>query len=58
MSLLDACRRTARRTFGIQRLRPEQEKAMIAVLDGRDALVALPTGFGKVADLSGSSDDR
>src|SRR5262245_8059784 len=47
MSLLDVCRRTARRTFGIQRLRPEQEKVMIAVLDGRDALVALPTGFGK-----------
>lgn len=47
MSLLDVCRQTARRTFGIQRLRPEQEKAMIAVLNGRDALVALPTGFGK-----------
>jgi ATP-dependent DNA helicase RecQ len=47
MSLLDVCRRTARRTFGIQRLRPEQEKAMIAILEGRDALVALPTGFGK-----------
>jgi ATP-dependent DNA helicase RecQ len=47
MSLLEACRRTARRTFGIERLRPEQESAMIAVLDGRDALAALPTGFGK-----------
>jgi ATP-dependent DNA helicase RecQ len=47
MSLLDVCRRTARRTFGIERLRPEQESAMVAVLKGRDALVALPTGFGK-----------
>jgi ATP-dependent DNA helicase RecQ len=47
MSPLDACRRTARRTFGIERLRPEQESAMLAVLEGRDALVALPTGFGK-----------
>jgi ATP-dependent DNA helicase RecQ len=47
MSLLDACRRTARRTFGIERLRPEQESAMLAILEGRDALVALPTGFGK-----------
>jgi ATP-dependent DNA helicase RecQ len=47
MTLLGACRRTARRTFGIERLRPEQESAMIAVLEGRDALVALPTGFGK-----------
>ena len=47
MSLLDVCRRTARRTFGIERLRPEQEAAMAAILKGRDALVALPTGFGK-----------
>jgi ATP-dependent DNA helicase RecQ len=47
MSLPDACRRTARRTFGIERLRPEQESAMLAILEGRDALVALPTGFGK-----------
>jgi ATP-dependent DNA helicase RecQ len=47
MSLLDVCRRTARRTFGIERLRPEQESAMVAILEGRDALAALPTGFGK-----------
>src|SRR5882757_6114342 len=46
-SLLEACRLTARQTFGIERLRPEQEAAMVAVLEGRDALVALPTGFGK-----------
>ena len=47
MKLLDLCRRIARRTFGIDRLRPEQETAMLAVLEGRDALVSLPTGFGK-----------
>lgn len=47
MSLLDVCKRTARRTFGIGRLRHEQESAMVAILKGRDALVALPTGFGK-----------
>jgi len=47
MNLLDAVRRTACRTFGIERLRPEQESAMRAILEGRDALVALPTGFGK-----------
>lgn len=47
MSLLDVCRRTARRKFGIARLRPEQETAMLAILEGHDALVALPTGFGK-----------
>lgn len=47
MSLLEVCRRTARRMFGIARLRPEQETAMIAILEGRDAFVALPTGYGK-----------
>jgi ATP-dependent DNA helicase RecQ len=47
VSLHDVCRRTARQTFGIERLRPEQESAMVAILEGRDALVALPTGFGK-----------
>lgn len=47
MNLLDVCRRMARGTFGIQRLRPEQETAMVAVLEKRDVLVALPTGFGK-----------
>ena len=47
MNLLDVCRRTARRRFGIERLRPEQESAMLAILEGYDALVALPTGFGK-----------
>jgi ATP-dependent DNA helicase RecQ len=44
---LDACRKVARGRFGIGRLRPEQEAAMVAILGGRDALVALPTGFGK-----------
>src|SRR3974390_321411 len=47
MSAVDVCRRTARRTFSIERLRPEQELAMVAILEGHDALVALPTGFGK-----------
>jgi ATP-dependent DNA helicase RecQ len=45
--LLDACRATARRRFGIKRLRPEQERAMLAILEKRDALAVLPTGFGK-----------
>ena len=47
MTPLDEIRRVARRTFAIKRLRPEQEQAMLAILGGRDALVALPTGFGK-----------
>ena len=46
-SPLELCRQVARRTFGIDRLRPEQAAAMVAVLEGRDALTALPTGFGK-----------
>jgi Lhr-like helicase len=46
MNLLTACRETARRTFR-NSLRPQQESAMLAVLNGRDALVSLPTGFGK-----------
>ena len=47
VNLLSACRQTARHTFRIHSLRPEQESAMLAVLNRRDALVALPTGFGK-----------
>ena len=46
-NLLNTCRQIARRTFRILNLRPEQESAMLAVLNGRDGLVALPTGFGK-----------
>jgi ATP-dependent DNA helicase RecQ len=45
--LLSTCRRTAQRTFRIDRLQPQQEAAMVAVLQAHDALVALPTGFGK-----------
>lgn len=33
--------------WGFRDLRPLQEKAMQAVLDGRDSLVILPTGGGK-----------
>ena len=47
MNLLSACRETARRTFRIQSLHPEQESAMLAALNGRDVFVSLPTGFGK-----------
>ena len=35
------------RTFGIHRLRPLQEEAIRANLDGRDLLLVLPTGGGK-----------
>src|SRR5436190_7054151 len=33
--------------WGIRTLRPQQERAMRAVLDRRDSLVVLPTGGGK-----------
>src|SRR3954466_748608 len=35
------------RHWGFSGLRPLQEQAMRAVLDGRDSLVVLPTGGGK-----------
>jgi len=35
--------------LGIERLRPEQEQVIGEVLAGRDALMILPTGFGKSA---------
>ena len=35
--------------LGIERLYPEQERAIIHSLQGRDALVVLPTGYGKSA---------
>jgi ATP-dependent DNA helicase RecQ len=34
-------------TWGFRSLRPLQERAMAAVLEGRDSLVVLPTGGGK-----------
>lgn len=39
----------AARRFGIQQLRPEQTEVIDAVLEGRDVLMVLPTGFGKSA---------
>ncbi len=41
--------RTAEEVFGWTELRPEQLCAMRHVLDGRDALVVMPTGAGKSA---------
>ncbi|MBI3785392.1 MAG: RecQ family ATP-dependent DNA helicase [Deltaproteobacteria bacterium] len=39
----------AARRLGIDRLYPEQERTIIAALNGRDVLVVQPTGFGKSA---------
>jgi ATP-dependent DNA helicase RecQ len=41
--------RLAAETFGWPTLRPGQEEAASAVADGRDALVLMPTGYGKSA---------
>jgi ATP-dependent DNA helicase RecQ len=46
--LLRRCRAAALR-LGIHQLYPEQERAVAASLQGHDALVVLPTGFGKSA---------
>jgi ATP-dependent DNA helicase RecQ len=40
---------TARELLGLARLRPGQEEAVRAVLDGRDTLAVMPTGSGKSA---------
>lgn len=39
----------AQETFGYDRLRPEQEEVIQAVIDGHDALAVMPTGSGKSA---------
>ncbi|QDU67928.1 RecQ family ATP-dependent DNA helicase [Engelhardtia mirabilis] len=46
-SALQALAERIRGVFGFDRLRPLQGEAMAAVLEGRDALVVLPTGGGK-----------
>jgi ATP-dependent DNA helicase RecQ len=39
----------ARQRFGFERVRPGQQEAIQALLDGHDALVVMPTGSGKSA---------
>ncbi len=46
--LAEQCKAAALR-LGIEQLYPEQERAVMASLAGRDALVVQPTGFGKSA---------
>jgi ATP-dependent DNA helicase RecQ len=45
--MLDQLKEVIARYWGFRELRPLQEPAMRAVLDGRDSLVVLPTGGGK-----------
>ena len=44
---IDAARGVLRHSFGYDSFRPGQERAVSAVLAGRDTLVILPTGGGK-----------
>ncbi len=44
---LENARRVLRQSFGYDAFRPGQERAVGAVLSGRDTLVILPTGGGK-----------
>jgi ATP-dependent DNA helicase RecQ len=39
----------ARRELGLPSLRPGQKEAVLSVLDGRDTLAVMPTGYGKSA---------
>ena len=39
----------ARERFGYGELRPGQDRALAALLAGRDTLAVMPTGFGKSA---------
>lgn len=45
----DELLRLAHERFGIQAFRPGQEEMINAVLEGRDALAVMPTGYGKSA---------
>jgi len=42
-------RKTARQKLGYEALRPGQEDAVLALLEGRDVLAVMPTGSGKSA---------
>src|SRR5690606_29771052 len=46
-STLDDARRLLREVFGYDAFRGRQEQAIAAALEGRDALVLMPTGGGK-----------
>ncbi|WP_254699011.1 RecQ family ATP-dependent DNA helicase [Rhodococcus sp. SGAir0479] len=48
-AVVDDLRRVARENFGWEQLKPGQLEAMTAVLDGRDVMAAMPTGYGKSA---------
>src|SRR3954453_18611460 len=48
-SLRDRVLEVARLTFGYSELRPGQLDAILSLVEGRDTLVVMPTGWGKSA---------
>src|ERR671938_2010599 len=46
---MDRIARAAREVFGYERLRAGQPEAVAALLDGRDTLAVMSTGYGKSA---------
>ena len=46
---MDRIGRTAREVFGYEQLRPGQHEAVEAVVEGRDVLAVMSTGYGKSA---------
>ncbi len=49
MEQAERVRRLGRERLGFEALRPGQEEAILAVLDGHDTLAVMPTGSGKSA---------
>ncbi len=49
MSVAERIAAVARESLGIERLRPGQGEAVAALLDGRDVLAVMSTGYGKTA---------
>ena len=46
-AVLDECMSTAAQTLGFANLKPEQHRAVVELVRGRDTFVSLPTGYGK-----------